>query len=80
MNPMRKENSITVTKERRDEMVAEIQYYFLKERNEDLGDLAAGLIFDFILEKLGPVFYNQGIWDSHNYMKDATEDLLSLRK
>lgn len=77
---MRKENSITVTKESRDEMVAEIKNYFIKERNEELGDLAAGLVFEFIREKLGPAFYNMGVYDSHRYMQDAAEDLLSIRK
>jgi uncharacterized protein (DUF2164 family) len=77
---MRNENSINVTKEKRDEMVSEIKNYFLKEREEEIGDLAAGLILDFIVEKLAPEFYNQGVNDSYTYMKDMTEDLLSIRK
>jgi len=77
---MKKENGIKITKERKDEMVARIQNFFLKEREEEMGDLAAGLILDFILEKLAPEFYNQGIDDAHKYMQDAAEDLLSIRK
>ena len=61
-------------------MVSEIKNYFSKEREEEIGDLAAGLILDFILEKLAPEFYNQGIDDAHTYMQDAAEDLLSIRK
>jgi uncharacterized protein (DUF2164 family) len=77
---MKKENSLKVTKERRNEMVAEIKNYFLKEREEEIGYLAAGLILDFILEKIAPEFYNQGVYDSHTYMGDAVEDLLSIQK
>jgi len=77
---MKNENSVKVTKERRDDMVAEIKNYFLKEREEEIGDLAAGLILDFILEKIAPEFYNQGVYDSHTYMADAVEDLLSIQK
>ncbi|MFA5268396.1 MAG: DUF2164 domain-containing protein [Methanoregula sp.] len=77
---MKKENSIKVTKERRDDMVSEIKHYFLKEREEEIGDLAAGLMFDFIREKIAPEFYNQGVYDSHRYMEDAVEDLLSIQK
>ena len=77
---MKNENSVNVTKERKDEMIAEIRNYFSKEREEDLGDLAAGLIFDFIAEKLAPEFYNQGVCDAHKYMQDASEDLLSIQK
>jgi len=77
---MKNENSLKVTKERRDDMVLEIKNYFLKEREEEIGDLAAGLILDFILEKIAPEFYNQGVYDSHKYMGDAVEDLLSIQK
>jgi len=77
---MKKDNSIKVTKERRDAMVSEIKYYFSKEREEEIGDLASGLILDFILEKIAPEFYNQGVYDSHKYMEDAVEDLLSIQK
>jgi len=61
-------------------MVGEIKDYFSSEREEEIGDLAAGLIVDFIIEKLAPEFYNQGVYDSHHFMRDATEDLLALRK
>jgi uncharacterized protein (DUF2164 family) len=77
---MKKDNSIKVTKDRRDAMVSEIKNYFSKEREEETGDLAAGLILDFILDKIAPEFYNQGVYDSHKYMEDAIEDLLSIQK
>jgi uncharacterized protein (DUF2164 family) len=77
---MKKDNSVKVTKERRDDMISDIKNYFLKEREEEIGDLAAGLILDFILEKIAPEFYNQGIYDAHKYMGDAVEDLLSIQK
>jgi uncharacterized protein (DUF2164 family) len=80
MDGMKNENSVKVTKERRDDMVSDIKNYFSKEREEEIGDLAAGLILDFILEKIAPEFYNQGIYDSHKYMEDAVEDLLSIQK
>jgi uncharacterized protein (DUF2164 family) len=80
MKGMRNENPVKVTKEQRNDMVSEIKGYFLKEREEEIGDLAAGLMVDFILEKLAPAFYNQGVFDAHKYMQDASEDLLSIQK
>jgi len=77
---MRNENTINVTKEQRDEMISAIKNYFLKEREEEIGDLRAGLMLDFILEELAPEFYNQGVFDSYTYLQDMTEDLLSIRK
>ena len=77
---MRNENTIKVTKEQRDEIIAAIKHYFLKNREEEIGDLQAGLMLDFILEELAPEFYNQGVSDSYTYMKDTIEDLLSIQK
>jgi len=76
---MKNKVPIKVTKERRSEMIAEIKNFFSKEREEEIGDLAAGIILDFILEKIAPELYNQGVDDSYRYIKDAAEDHLSIR-
>jgi uncharacterized protein (DUF2164 family) len=76
---MRNENAITITKEQQDGMILAIKHYFLKEREEEIGDVRAGLMLDFILEELAPEFYNQGFSDSYTYMKDMTEDSRRLR-
>ncbi|MCG9966670.1 DUF2164 domain-containing protein [Pelotomaculum terephthalicicum JT] len=52
-------------------MISAIQTYFLNEREDKLGDLAASLILDFFIEKLAPEFYNQGVYDSYIYMSDS---------
>jgi uncharacterized protein (DUF2164 family) len=80
MNCMRNNNNIKITKEKRDEMVSAIKNYFSKEREEEIGDLAAGLILEFIIEELAPEFYNQGVNDSYKYMEDMIEDLLAIQK
>ncbi len=77
---MRASNNIKLTKERRDDMVLAIKDYFLKEREEKIGDLAAGLILDFIIAELATEFYNQGVQDSCKFMQDKVEDLLSIQK
>ena len=71
---------IEINKETRKEMLTAIKTYFLIERDEDLGDLAASLILDFFIEKLGPHAYNQGVYDSYKYMNERTEDLLGIQK
>lgn len=76
---MSHKDRVKLTKEQREDMVSAIKYHFLKEREEELGDLAAGLILDFIIEELAPEFYNQGVYDSQKYMNDRVEDLLSIQ-
>ncbi|MEA4900482.1 DUF2164 domain-containing protein [Desulfitobacterium sp.] len=73
-------NRIELNKEAREDMILAIKTYFLKERDEDLGDLAASFILDFFMEKLAPHAYNQGVYDSYKYMSERTEDLLGIQK
>lgn len=61
-------------------MVAAIKNYFATERDEEIGDLGAGLILDFIVETLAPEFYNQGVYDSYKFMETNIEDILSIQK
>ncbi len=77
---MRNDDTIKLTKEKRDEMLSAIKNYFSKEREEEIGDLASGLILDFIIKELALEFYNQGVCDSYKYMQDMIEDLLSIQK
>lgn len=73
-------NKITLSKEKKDKMISAIKNYFLNEREEDLGDLSAALILDFFINEIAPEFYNQGVYDSYNYMNEKIEDLLGIQK
>ncbi|MFD2044859.1 DUF2164 domain-containing protein [Ornithinibacillus salinisoli] len=69
-----------LSNEQKDEMVQMIQAYFIEEQNEEIGNLKAMLILDFIMEKLAPVFYNQGVEDSHRYMAQKLDDIFEIQK
>ncbi|WP_035290973.1 DUF2164 domain-containing protein [Clostridium sp. KNHs214] len=73
-------NNIKLSKEKREKMISSIKEYFFNERDEELGDLAAGLILDFFIEELSMEFYNQGVYDSYKYMNDRIDDLLEIQK
>jgi uncharacterized protein (DUF2164 family) len=73
------DSRIKLSTDKKEEMITMIKNYFLKERDEEIGDLAAKLILDFFLEKLGPDIYNQGIYDSYNYMNDRLIDILGIQ-
>ncbi len=75
---MKERERIKLERERRDEMVKDIIAYFKDERGEEIGQLAAGLVLDFVMEKLAPEFYNQGVLDSCAYMDEKVEDMQSL--
>jgi uncharacterized protein (DUF2164 family) len=62
-------------REARAEAVRRIRNYFERERGEELGDLAAGFVLDFIAEELGPLFYNRGLDDAQALIARAVDSL-----
>ena len=76
---MRNNDRIILTKERREAMIISIKRYFLKERDEEIGDLASNIMLNFIIKEFASEFYNQGVYDSHVFMNEKNEDLLSIQ-
>lgn len=67
-----------MTAEQKREAIAEIRDYFATEREEEIGGLAAEMILDFITDKIGKHYYNQGITDAQSFMTEKVEDLYGL--
>jgi uncharacterized protein (DUF2164 family) len=65
-------------------MISEIQQFFLEERNEEIGLIAAENAFEFFKNQLGPHFYNEAIKDARKLFEEKIisieEDLFSLEK
>ncbi len=58
----------------------EIRKFFVDERDEDISDLEAMVVLEFVLNNLGPHIYNQAIEDAYTLMADRVEDLYGLQK
>ncbi len=71
---------IKLTKEQQQAATAAIQSYFLTEKEEEITDLSAGLLLDFIVKDIGPLIYNQALKDAHYFLTGKLEDLYSLEK
>ncbi|MBT2758538.1 DUF2164 domain-containing protein [Mesobacillus foraminis] len=69
-----------LNKEHKDEMCAQIRQFFLEERGEEIGDLAALMVLEFFTAKLGAHFYNLGVQDSYRYISLKLEDLFEIEK
>lgn len=61
-------------------MQQRLQDYFLRERMEELGDLAAGMLTDFIIDEMGYIIYNKAIEEVHRYMSERVEEVLDLQQ
>ena len=71
---------IELNKEVRVVLVENLKSYYWNERNEELSNLGAELLLDFIVNDIGPYIYNKAVEDSYAYMNERTEDLLGLQK
>lgn len=77
---MKKNRAFRLSKEKRAQLVGEIKHFFQIERDEEIGDLAAGAVLDFMLDKIGNEIYNEGVKDSYSYINDKIIDLLGIQK
>jgi len=71
-------NKIKLTPQIKEKIIESLQQYFHNERDEDLGNLGADLMLDFILKEVGPMIYNQALIDVHEMMEDKLEDIFLL--
>lgn len=55
--------------------LASIKRYFAENWEQDVGDLKAGLLLDYILKEIGPAVYNRAIGDAQAYLRDRVADL-----
>jgi uncharacterized protein (DUF2164 family) len=56
-------------------LVASIKRYAAENRDEEIGDLKAGLLLEYCLEEIGPSIYNQAIADAQSYFTGRVADL-----
>ncbi|GAB5537105.1 MAG: hypothetical protein Rubg2KO_33540 [Rubricoccaceae bacterium] len=57
------------------QLVESIQVYFRDERDEEIGELRASLLLEFILEEIGPSVYNQALRDAQAHLRRTVDDL-----
>lgn len=66
---------IEISQPARTEAIASIQRYFEENMPEVIGDLPAGLLFDFFVEEVGPLIYNRAIADAQARLAVRVSDL-----
>lgn len=75
---MRSQQPITISADARATAVAALKTYLAENFDEEVGELKAGLLLDFVLEELGPSIYNQAIADARAYFEERTGDLAAV--
>lgn len=71
-------------RERREALVTALQQYFLEERGEQIGSIAAEGLLEFFIRSAGPSIYNEALRDARKVVMErmaAVEDeLYTLEK
>ena len=66
---------ITLPDETTRDLIQAIKDYFLTERDEEIGDLQASFLLEFVLTTVGPSIYNQAIRDAQAALQSHVTDL-----
>lgn len=75
---MRDKQPIKVSPDARAKAVGSIRRYFAEELDQDIGDLKAGLVFDYFVAEHGPTIYNQAIADARAFFEERSADLAAI--
>lgn len=59
----------------RTQAVASLKRYFSEELDQEIGDLKATLLLDYLLEEIGPAVYNRALADAQTFLRDRLADL-----
>lgn len=66
---------IELSKQARGAAIASLKRYFDENMPESIGDLAAGLLLNFVVEEIGPSIYNRAIADAQERLQQRVSDL-----
>ncbi|MGC4084941.1 MAG: DUF2164 domain-containing protein [Vicinamibacterales bacterium] len=66
---------IKLSPETMKQMRDSLQRYAAEALDEEMGDLKAGLMLEFVLKEIGPSIYNQAIADAQAYFQTRVTDL-----
>ncbi len=67
--------TIELERRRRDRLIASIKQYFAEMLDQDIGDLKASLLLDFILKEIGPAIYNSAVADAQARISEMVSEL-----
>ncbi len=74
-----KDNSL-LSKDNKESSILLLQKYSEESFEEPLTGLQASILLDFIEKNIGKFFYNKGVEDSIDLMKEKADDLYLLMK
>lgn len=69
---------LELTKPETQEVIASLRRYFRDELDEEIGDMKAGFLLEYIMKEIAPLAYNRGVQDAETFLRQRLEDLPSV--
>lgn len=66
---------IELPKDTRDTAARTLSKYLKDELDLEVNGFDAVFLLDFVIERLGPLFYNQGLYDAHAILAKKTDEI-----
>ena len=66
---------IELSKEKKQEAITSLQRYFKANMEEEIGNITAGALLEFIIEEIGPAIYNKAVADAQERMQLRVSEL-----
>jgi uncharacterized protein (DUF2164 family) len=63
--------------EHRKQAIGSIKRYFDEVLDQDIGELKAEMMLDYVLKELAPTVYNQAIQDAQKFVNERVGDMES---
>lgn len=67
---------IEFSKEERAAVAGKLRDYFARELDQELGQLPAEMLLDFIGREIGGAFYDRGVHDAQQLVRQKAEDIV----
>ncbi|WP_426022907.1 DUF2164 domain-containing protein [Brevundimonas sp. PWP3-1b1] len=67
---------IEFSKDERAAATGKLRDYFAREVDQDMGQLPAEMLLDFIGKEIGGAFYNRGVRDAQRLVQQKAEDIV----
>ncbi len=67
--------TIELEKDVRDRLILSIKQFFLDELDQDIGDLKASLVLNFVLKNIAPSIYNGAVHDVQLRMQEIVSEI-----
>jgi len=68
-------SEIKFSKEETEILAKKLQLYFSEELDQEIGQFDAQFLLDYILEEIGPYFYNRGLYDAQSILENRMDSI-----